>query len=92
MASDAASWVTGQLLLVAGGRTERSYQYQPKSGIEPPLHNFDAGPDRTTRQRRPKALQGMHTTHIEMEENLLLPAGLRHGCVPFAAWLRAFRR
>jgi NAD(P)-dependent dehydrogenase (short-subunit alcohol dehydrogenase family) len=32
LASDAASWVTGQLLLVAGGRTERSYQYQPKTG------------------------------------------------------------
>jgi 7-alpha-hydroxysteroid dehydrogenase len=32
LACDAASWITGQLLLVAGGRTERSYQYQPKSG------------------------------------------------------------
>ena len=31
LASDAASWITGQLLLVAGGRTERSYQYQPKT-------------------------------------------------------------
>jgi NAD(P)-dependent dehydrogenase (short-subunit alcohol dehydrogenase family) len=31
LASDAASWVTGQLLLVAGGRTERSHQYQPKT-------------------------------------------------------------
>ena len=29
MASPAASWVTGQNLLVAGGRSERSYQYQP---------------------------------------------------------------
>jgi NAD(P)-dependent dehydrogenase (short-subunit alcohol dehydrogenase family) len=29
MVSPAASWVTGQNLLVAGGRTERSYQYQP---------------------------------------------------------------
>ena len=29
MASPAAGWVTGQNLLVAGGRTERSYQYQP---------------------------------------------------------------
>lgn len=28
-ASDAASWVTGQLLLVAGGRTHRSTQYKP---------------------------------------------------------------
>ena len=27
--SDAASWVTGQLLLVAGGRTHRVHQYQP---------------------------------------------------------------
>ncbi len=32
LASDAASWVTGQLLLVAGGRTERSYHYRPKDG------------------------------------------------------------
>ncbi len=30
LASDAASWITGQLLLVAGGRTERSYSYKPK--------------------------------------------------------------
>ena len=30
MASPAASWITGQHLLVAGGRTERSYQYQPQ--------------------------------------------------------------
>lgn len=29
LASDAASWITGQLILVAGGRTERSYQYRP---------------------------------------------------------------
>ena len=29
LASPAAGWVTGQNLLVAGGRTERSYQYQP---------------------------------------------------------------
>lgn len=29
-ASPAASWVTGQHLLVAGGRTERSYQYEPR--------------------------------------------------------------
>lgn len=29
LASPAASWVTGQLLLVAGGRTQRSYQYLP---------------------------------------------------------------
>jgi len=27
LASPAASWVTGQLHLVAGGRTHRSYQY-----------------------------------------------------------------
>lgn len=31
MASPAADWVTGQHLLVAGGRTERSYQYQPRA-------------------------------------------------------------
>ena len=29
-ASDAASWVTGQLILVAGGRTHRTHQYQPR--------------------------------------------------------------
>jgi 7-alpha-hydroxysteroid dehydrogenase len=29
MASPASAWVTGQNLLVAGGRTERSYQYGP---------------------------------------------------------------
>jgi len=29
LASDAASWVTGQLLLIAGGRTQRSHQYKP---------------------------------------------------------------
>ena len=29
LASPAASWVTGQTLLVAGGRTQRSYQYKP---------------------------------------------------------------
>ena len=29
LCSDAASWVTGQLLLVAGGRTHRVHQYQP---------------------------------------------------------------
>ena len=32
LASDAASWVTGQLLLVAGGRTHRAYDYRPKQG------------------------------------------------------------
>ena len=31
LASPAASWVTGQNLLVAGGRTERSYQYEPRA-------------------------------------------------------------
>jgi NAD(P)-dependent dehydrogenase (short-subunit alcohol dehydrogenase family) len=31
MASPAADWLTGQHLLVAGGRTERSYQYQPRA-------------------------------------------------------------
>ena len=34
LASPAASWVTGQNLLVAGGRTERSYQYQPQSAVD----------------------------------------------------------
>jgi len=31
LASDAASWVTGQLILVAGGRTHRVHQYRPPS-------------------------------------------------------------
>ena len=31
LASDAASWVTGQLILVAGGRTHRTFQYRPRS-------------------------------------------------------------
>ena len=31
LASDAASWVTGQLILVAGGRTHRVHQYQPRA-------------------------------------------------------------
>jgi len=31
LASDAASWVTGQLILVAGGRTQRSHDYRPRS-------------------------------------------------------------
>jgi NAD(P)-dependent dehydrogenase (short-subunit alcohol dehydrogenase family) len=30
LASPAASWVTGEHLLVAGGRTQRSYQYEPR--------------------------------------------------------------
>jgi NAD(P)-dependent dehydrogenase (short-subunit alcohol dehydrogenase family) len=30
LASDAASWVTGQLILVAGGRTHRTHQYRPR--------------------------------------------------------------
>ncbi len=30
LASDAASWVTGQLILVAGGRTHRTVNYVPK--------------------------------------------------------------
>jgi len=30
LASPAASWVTGEHLLVAGGRTQRSYQYKPR--------------------------------------------------------------
>lgn len=32
LASDAASWVTGQLILVAGGRTHRSVNYDPAGG------------------------------------------------------------
>lgn len=31
LASPAASWITGQLLLVAGGRTHRTVQYTPQS-------------------------------------------------------------
>ena len=31
LVSDAASWVTGQLILVAGGRTQRTHNYQPRS-------------------------------------------------------------
>jgi NAD(P)-dependent dehydrogenase (short-subunit alcohol dehydrogenase family) len=31
LCSDAASWVTGEHLLIAGGRTQRSYQYEPRS-------------------------------------------------------------
>ena len=34
LASPAASWVTGEHLLVAGGRTQRAYQYQPKAAPE----------------------------------------------------------
>ncbi|MCB1972828.1 MAG: SDR family oxidoreductase, partial [Geminicoccaceae bacterium] len=34
LASPAASWVTGEHLLVAGGRTQRAYQYQPKPAPE----------------------------------------------------------
>jgi NAD(P)-dependent dehydrogenase (short-subunit alcohol dehydrogenase family) len=30
LASDAASWVTGQLILVAGGRTHRAVGYAPE--------------------------------------------------------------
>ena len=30
LANPAAAWVTGQLLLVAGGRTERTTQYKPR--------------------------------------------------------------
>jgi 7-alpha-hydroxysteroid dehydrogenase len=35
-ASPASSWVTGQLLLVAGGRTQRTYDYRPKAEGRPP--------------------------------------------------------
>jgi NAD(P)-dependent dehydrogenase (short-subunit alcohol dehydrogenase family) len=31
LVSDAASWVTGQLILVAGGRTQRTNNYQPRT-------------------------------------------------------------
>jgi NAD(P)-dependent dehydrogenase (short-subunit alcohol dehydrogenase family) len=31
LASDAASWVTGQLILVAGGRTQRTHTYAPRT-------------------------------------------------------------
>ena len=31
LASDAASWVTGQLILVAGGRTHRAVSYEPRA-------------------------------------------------------------
>jgi 7-alpha-hydroxysteroid dehydrogenase len=34
LASPAASWVTGEHLLVAGGRTQRSYQYEPRNDSE----------------------------------------------------------
>ncbi|HUV17842.1 MAG TPA: SDR family oxidoreductase [Ilumatobacteraceae bacterium] len=30
LVSDASSWVTGQLILVAGGRTHRTHQYRPR--------------------------------------------------------------
>jgi NAD(P)-dependent dehydrogenase (short-subunit alcohol dehydrogenase family) len=33
LASDAASWVTGQLILVAGGRTHRTHQYRPRADV-----------------------------------------------------------
>jgi NAD(P)-dependent dehydrogenase (short-subunit alcohol dehydrogenase family) len=36
LASPAASWVTGEHLLVAGGRTQRSYQYRPKPSAPTP--------------------------------------------------------
>lgn len=32
LASDAASWITGQMILVAGGRTQRTTSYQSKGG------------------------------------------------------------
>lgn len=34
LCSPAASWITGEHHLVAGGRTQRSYQYQPKQSEE----------------------------------------------------------
>ena len=33
LASPAASWVTGQNILVAGGRTQRTYQYGQATGL-----------------------------------------------------------
>ena len=45
LASPAASWVTGQNLLVAGGRTERSYQYQPRPATDPAT--APSGPSRS---------------------------------------------
>jgi NAD(P)-dependent dehydrogenase (short-subunit alcohol dehydrogenase family) len=30
LSSPAASWITGEHHLVAGGRTQRSYQYRPR--------------------------------------------------------------
>jgi NAD(P)-dependent dehydrogenase (short-subunit alcohol dehydrogenase family) len=35
LASDAASWVTGQLILVAGGRTQRTHQDRPRTAPSP---------------------------------------------------------
>ncbi len=35
LVSDAASWVTGQLILVAGGRTQRSHVYRPRTDEAP---------------------------------------------------------
>jgi 7-alpha-hydroxysteroid dehydrogenase len=35
LCSPAASWITGEHHLVAGGRTQRSYQYRPKQTEEP---------------------------------------------------------
>jgi NAD(P)-dependent dehydrogenase (short-subunit alcohol dehydrogenase family) len=36
LCSPAAAWVTGEHLLVAGGRTQRSYQYEPRPPTRPP--------------------------------------------------------
>ena len=36
LCSPAASWITGEHHLVAGGRTQRSYQYQPKDDSADP--------------------------------------------------------
>ena len=43
LASDAASWVTGQLILVAGGRTQRTHHYLP-AGRSPILNSGHTGP------------------------------------------------
>ncbi|MEE2768614.1 MAG: SDR family oxidoreductase [Actinomycetota bacterium] len=42
LASDAASWITGQLLLVAGGRTQRTHHYRPREVPEPTARGENA--------------------------------------------------
>ena len=50
LASDAASWITGQLLLVAGGRTQRTHHYRPREASEPTARGENA----TVRQGAPQ--------------------------------------